>query len=82
MRDRVFETLKTIAVGVWSAAPIELFVASLIVPATIAGSFWILKWLEPAIVILGVVFGILYLMTAFIKLFYLWRVRSDNSGEN
>jgi hypothetical protein len=77
--NRITESIRPIAIGIWNAEPIELFTAAVVVPATIAAvnsSIWILGWIGPAIVLLGVVVGVLYLLVGIAKTLCLWRDRS------
>jgi hypothetical protein len=68
MKQRILETAKMLAVGVWNSPPTELLMASAVVPITIVGSFWILQWVQPAMIALGAVAGIVFGATGIVKL--------------
>jgi hypothetical protein len=70
--NRIIETGKMSAIGVWNSPPIELLTAAVVVPVTIVGSFWILQWVRPAMIVLGVVAGVVFGVTAIVKIIYLW----------
>lgn len=73
MKQRILETVTMLAIGLWTSPPIDLLTAAVIVPATIAGSLWILQWISPLLTMVGCVAGIVFAVTAIVRFVYLWR---------
>lgn len=74
MKQRIAETAKMLAIGVWKSPPIELLTAAAIVPGTIVASLWVLQWLAPLMTIVGCVAGVVFGVTGLVKVVWMWRL--------
>ena len=72
MKERVLGTFKMLAIGVWESPPIELLTAAVVVPATIAGSLWMMQWIAPLLTMVGCFAGVVFGVTAIFKFVSLW----------
>ena len=70
--QKFLDFVKSIAFSIWSAPPIELLLAALVVPSTIAFCCWIFQWVAPLLVLLGCLAGVIYFATAIVKIVYLF----------
>lgn len=77
-RERILESARSIGLLVWSAPPIELLVAGIVVPSTIALSCWLFQWIGPVFTMLGYLAGVAYVLTAIVKFGYLWTIQRNN----
>ncbi len=73
MKQRIAETAKMLAIGVWDSPPIELLTAAAVVPGTIVASVWMLQLLAPLMTIVGCVAGVVFGVTGLVKVVWIWR---------
>lgn len=58
MKERIIETIKMIAIGVWILHPIELVTAAIVVPVTISLFCWLFQWMGPILTWTGYLAGV------------------------